>query len=121
MGTHDKRVKAVVAQVPSTLNPESRPTKDPEAWDRVGELMIEDRIQRYKTGSPNYMKMDWSPSLYRTVRCLDSPILCANQKAFDNQYFNALMPNKTFPASCEGFDHLISASETVRKPSLSFG
>ena len=57
VGTHDKRVKAVVAQVPSTLNPESRRTKDPEAWDRAGELLIEDRVQRYKTGSPNYMKV----------------------------------------------------------------
>ena len=65
--------------------------------------------------------MDMPASLYRTVRCLDSPTLCANQRASRNQYFKALMPNKAFPASCEGFDHLISASETVRKPSMSFG
>ncbi len=57
VGTHDKRVKAVVAQVPSTLNPESRRRKDPEAWGRVKELLIEDRVRRCKTGSPNYMKV----------------------------------------------------------------
>jgi len=57
VGTHDKRVKAVVAQVPSTLNPESRRKRDPATWDRLGELVIQDRVRRYKTGSPNYMKV----------------------------------------------------------------
>jgi fermentation-respiration switch protein FrsA (DUF1100 family) len=57
VGTHDKRVKAVVAQVPSTLNPESRRKKDPEAWDRIGELLIQDRVRRYKTGSPTFIKV----------------------------------------------------------------
>ncbi|MBW2710559.1 MAG: alpha/beta fold hydrolase [Deltaproteobacteria bacterium] len=57
VGTHDKRVKAVVAQVPSALNPESRRAKDPETWDRVGEMLIQDRFQRYKTGSVNYIKV----------------------------------------------------------------
>jgi fermentation-respiration switch protein FrsA (DUF1100 family) len=57
VGTHDKRVNAVVAQVPSTLNPESRRAKDPETWDRIGELLIQDRVQRYKTGNVNYMKV----------------------------------------------------------------
>ena len=57
VGTHDKRVKAVVAQVPSTLNPISRQEKDPDAWDRIGELLIQDRVQRYKTGGASYMKI----------------------------------------------------------------
>jgi fermentation-respiration switch protein FrsA (DUF1100 family) len=57
VGTHDKRVKAVVAQVPSTLNPESRRKRDPATWDRLGELVIQDRVRRYKTGSPNYIKV----------------------------------------------------------------
>lgn len=57
LGTFDNRVKAVVAQVPSTLNPESRRAKDPETWDRVGELLIQDRIERYKTGTVKYMKV----------------------------------------------------------------
>lgn len=57
IGTHDKRIKAVVAQVPSALNPESRRAKDPESWDYVGKLLIQDRVQRYETGSTNYMKV----------------------------------------------------------------
>lgn len=57
VGTHDKRVKAVVAQVPSTLNAESRRAKDPEAWDRVGEFLIKERIERYKAKSVKYMNV----------------------------------------------------------------
>ena len=57
VGTHDKRVKAVVAQVPSALNPESRRAKDPETWNHVGELLIKDRIERYKTGAVSYIKL----------------------------------------------------------------
>jgi uncharacterized protein len=57
VGTYDKRVKAVVAQVPSALNAESRKAKDPEAWDRVGEMLIQDRVQRYKAKSVKYMKV----------------------------------------------------------------
>jgi len=57
VGTHDKRVKAVVAQIPSTLNPESRQAKDPDTWDIGGKRLINDRIQRYKTGRVNYIKV----------------------------------------------------------------
>jgi dienelactone hydrolase len=57
VGTHDKRVKAVVAQVPSTLNPDSRKSKAPDVWDHVGASLVNDRIQRYETGNVNYMKV----------------------------------------------------------------
>lgn len=57
VGTFDKRVKAVVAQVPSTLNPDSRRAKDPKTWDTIGEILIQDRIERYKTGKINYIKV----------------------------------------------------------------
>jgi uncharacterized protein len=57
VGTHDKRVKAVVAQVPSALNPESRREKDPETWDRVGDFLNQERIERYKTGNIKYMNV----------------------------------------------------------------
>jgi dipeptidyl aminopeptidase/acylaminoacyl peptidase len=57
VGTHDKRVKAVVAQIPSALNPESRRAKDPETWDRVGEFLIQERIQQYKTGITKYLQI----------------------------------------------------------------
>jgi fermentation-respiration switch protein FrsA (DUF1100 family) len=55
--TFDKRVKAVVAQVPSLINPESRRSTDPVKWDSVGAFLLEDRIARYRTGAVNYMKV----------------------------------------------------------------
>jgi len=57
VGTFDRRVKAVVAQVPSTLNPESRRAMNPEKWHSVGEFLSRDRIERYKTGVVKYMKI----------------------------------------------------------------
>jgi fermentation-respiration switch protein FrsA (DUF1100 family) len=57
VGSHDKRVKAVVAQVPSAMSPEHRREKDPAAWDRVGEMLVQDRIRRYETGDVTYMKV----------------------------------------------------------------
>ena len=58
VGTFDRRVKAVVAQVPGAMHtPPMRRTSNPEGWDRLGELLIRDRIERYKTGVVNYMKV----------------------------------------------------------------
>jgi fermentation-respiration switch protein FrsA (DUF1100 family) len=57
VGTFDRRVKAVVAQVPGLLNAESRRAMDPDKWAAVGEFLLQDRIARYKTGSVNYMKV----------------------------------------------------------------
>jgi uncharacterized protein len=53
----DKRIKAVVAQVPSVANWEGRRSVDPERFDRVGEMLLKDRITRYKTGAVNYLKV----------------------------------------------------------------
>jgi hypothetical protein len=57
VATFDKRVKAVVAQVPSTTSPEFRRAMDPDRWDYVGEFLLRDRIERYKTGVVKYMKV----------------------------------------------------------------
>lgn len=56
-GTHDKRVKAVAAQVPATTNPESRRALDPQKYELVGQFLLRDRIERYKTGVVKYMKV----------------------------------------------------------------
>jgi len=55
------------------------------------------------------------------LMCPEDHVLHADHKASRYQYSNALIPNKAFPASYEGFDHLISANETVRKPSMRLG
>lgn len=57
VGAIDKRAKAIVAQVPSIIDPESRRNMNPEKWDCVGELLLQDRIARYSTGKVNYMKV----------------------------------------------------------------
>jgi len=49
--TVDRRVKVIVAQVPSIVNAEARRALDPAKWAAVGNLLIEDRISRYKTGA----------------------------------------------------------------------
>lgn len=53
--TVDRRVKAVVAQVPSIYNAEDRRTIDPERWDRVGRMLIEDREARYDGGEVSFI------------------------------------------------------------------
>jgi len=57
VGIFDKRVKAIVAQVPSAINCEARRKMDSERWDKVGEWLIQERIERYKTGKVKYMKV----------------------------------------------------------------
>ncbi len=57
VGTFDRRVKTVVAQVPSLANAQSRRAMDPDRWESAGAFLLQDRIARYKTGSVNYMKV----------------------------------------------------------------
>ena len=57
LAAYDKRVKAVVAQVPSVITPETRRLRDPEQYDKLGALLMQDRIARYKTGAVNYFKV----------------------------------------------------------------
>jgi len=57
VGTFDKRVKAVVAQVPYTFSPESQRAMDPGKWDSDGEFLLRDRIERYRNGVINYVKV----------------------------------------------------------------
>jgi fermentation-respiration switch protein FrsA (DUF1100 family) len=54
--TYDKRVKAVVAQVPWTISPEFRRAADPEGWNRREMFALRDRVERYKTGEVTYLK-----------------------------------------------------------------
>jgi fermentation-respiration switch protein FrsA (DUF1100 family) len=74
VGTHDKRAKAVVAQVPSAINPESRRAINPKTWNSVGEFLLQDRIQRYKTGIVKYMKV---------VSAEDEPCILPGKASYD--------------------------------------
>jgi len=55
--TYDRRVKAVVAQVPLAISLEVRSKLDPERWKRMSDFLLQDRIKRYKTGAVNYLKV----------------------------------------------------------------
>lgn len=57
VGAVDTRAKAVVAQVPSIIDPETRRGMDPEKWNKVGDSLLQDRIARYSSGQVNYMKV----------------------------------------------------------------
>jgi len=57
VGTYDRRIKAVVSQVPYAPNPEQRRARNPENYDNMSKILLRDRIQRYKTGVVNYMKV----------------------------------------------------------------
>jgi len=54
---YDRRVKAVVSEVPAASSPEQRRAVNPQAWDDMTRLLLEDRIARYKTGVVNYRKV----------------------------------------------------------------
>jgi fermentation-respiration switch protein FrsA (DUF1100 family) len=46
-----------VAQVPYVQSADDARAIDPESWERAGEMLLQDRIQRYKTGAVNYIKV----------------------------------------------------------------
>jgi uncharacterized protein len=57
LGAFDRRVKAVVSQVPAIGSPVSRHARSPDRWERDGQTMIDDRILRYGTGAISYVKV----------------------------------------------------------------
>lgn len=71
----DRRVKAVVAQAPSIVNPEARRAVDPEKWESVGQFLIQDRIARYETGAVNTMAVvapEGEPCILPGKECYDA-------------------------------------------------
>jgi fermentation-respiration switch protein FrsA (DUF1100 family) len=83
VGTYDRRVKAVVSQVPYAPSPEQRRTRNPENYDNVGKLLLRDRIARYKTGVANYMKV---------VSSEGEPCVLPGKEAYD-EYTAIKQPN----------------------------
>lgn len=57
IGTYDRRVKAVVSQVPYAPTPEQRRSKNPQSWDDMVKIFLKNRVERYKTGAVNYIKI----------------------------------------------------------------
>jgi len=53
----DRRIKAVVAQIPAILSGETRRNDDPIRFEQGGRFLLQDRIDRYKTGTVSYMKV----------------------------------------------------------------
>jgi fermentation-respiration switch protein FrsA (DUF1100 family) len=57
LATHERRIKAVVAQVPSTVNLDFRIRTDPARAEALRALVLEDRLARHRTGALNYLKV----------------------------------------------------------------
>jgi len=55
--TFDRRIRAVVAQVPATISAEFRRALDPKGWDARDVFYLRDRVERYRTAAVNYMKV----------------------------------------------------------------
>ena len=55
--TFDRRVKAVIAQVPYLVDIETRVKHDPEGWARQGAFLQQDRTERYATGRGGVLKI----------------------------------------------------------------
>jgi fermentation-respiration switch protein FrsA (DUF1100 family) len=53
--TFDRRVKAVVAQVPAIFNPVISFGRNPAAWDNDSKTLSNDRLERFRTGVINYI------------------------------------------------------------------
>ena len=56
-GTFDRRVRAIVAQVPALFSPVLRYARNPEKWDSDSNAILQDRIERYRTGTVNYVNI----------------------------------------------------------------
>ena len=57
VGTYDRRVKAVVSQVPFIVSPEQQRAGDPQEYDEMTKILLKDRAERYKTGVTKYWKV----------------------------------------------------------------
>jgi hypothetical protein len=56
-GAIDKRAKAIVAQVPSIIGPETRRAANPEKWDQTDDFLLRERIAKYRGGEINYLRV----------------------------------------------------------------
>jgi fermentation-respiration switch protein FrsA (DUF1100 family) len=74
LGSFDRRVKAFVAQVPNVATPESRHARSPQKWESDGQAMISDRVERYRTGALNYVKVVAPPG---------EPCIISGKTAYD--------------------------------------
>jgi len=83
VGIYDRRVKAVVSQVPMAPSPEQRRARNPQNWENMSKLLLRDRIARYKTGVVNYMKV---------VASEGEPCLLPGKEAYE-EYMAIRQPN----------------------------
>ena len=98
VGTFDKRVKAVVAQNPSALNPESRRALNPGNWDKMNDILIRDRQERYQGGVIKYIKV---------VSSEGEPCLLPGKAAYDGfMNVKAAAPNWRNQATLESVEKI---------------
>ena len=71
LAAFDRRVKAVVAQVPNTWSPEQRLIRNPAKLG-LRSLLVKDRTDRYESRSLNYMKVVAPPGEACALPTVDS-------------------------------------------------
>jgi uncharacterized protein len=92
----DRRIKAVVAQIPAILSGESRRADDPVRFEQAGRLLLQERIDRYKTGKVNYL---------RVVAPAGEPCVLATADAYEWFMEGAeIAPNWTNGVTCESME-----------------
>ncbi|MFC2038164.1 alpha/beta hydrolase [Chloroflexota bacterium] len=70
----ESRVKAVVAQVPALFNPVLRYDRNPDRWNSDSDMLLKDRINRYKTGEVDHIDIVAPPG---------QPCVLPSEEAFD--------------------------------------
>ncbi|UCD08370.1 MAG: alpha/beta fold hydrolase [Dehalococcoidales bacterium] len=72
--TFDKRVRAVVAQVPAIFNPVVRFGRNRDAWHNDSKTISQDRLERFRTGIINYIPIVNQPG---------QPCVLTGKEAYD--------------------------------------
>jgi len=90
----DRRVRAVVAQVPAAISLEARWKANTAGWNAIGELLLQDRVARYRSGAVNYLKIvspGGEPSVLPGREAYDEYTkLAAHPPGGEQDWFNGL-------------------------------
>ena len=95
-GTYDRRVKAVVSQVPFVVSPEQQRAGDPQGYDEGTKILLKDRIERYRTGATKYWKV---------VSEDDEPCFLPGRESYD-EYMALKKPNWRNQVTLESWERI---------------
>ena len=109
VGTYDRRVKAVVSQVPFVVSPEQQRAGDPKWYDEMTKILLRDRQERYETGVTKYWKV---------VSKEEEPCFLPGREAYD-EYMALKKPEWRNQVSLESWEKIREFDSTSMIPLLS--